>query len=531
MDVLRTLGLRRTPQGERADTRQEQNAAGGYAFVLDDVARLRRFLTLGVDGGTYYAAPRELARENAEVVGRMAHEDPETLVSTIVDVSVRGAAPRQNPALFALAYAASVPESAPLALAALPAVARTGTHLFLFAGYVEQFRGWGRGLRRAVGGWYTSKDADALAYQAVKYRQREGWSHRDLLRLAHPTTASPELRATFDWIVRGAVGDATPTLVEGFMAAQATTDTATWADLVRRHRLSWEMLPDAALSEVAVWDALLDVGVPQTALMRQLPRLTRLGVLPDLGGRTDEVVAQLVDPDRLRSARVHPVNVLVAQRTYASGRSARGAGEWTPSRKVTDALDAAFYAAFGAVEPSGKRTLLAVDVSGSMGASISGMPVTAREASAALALVQLATEPAATAVAFTTGRGGGWNDSTLRPLAISPRQRLDDALRVVDAMPMSGTDCALPMVWANEQGAEVDTFVVYTDNETWAGDVHPHQALAEYRRRSGIEARLVVVGMTATGFSIADPSDAGMLDVVGFDGAVPSLVTEFARGL
>ena len=98
-------------------------------------------------------------------------------------------------------------------------------------------------------------------------------------------------------------------------------------------------------------------------------------------------------------------------------------------------------------------------------------------------------------------------------------------------MPMSGTDCALPMVWASEQGAEVDTFVVYTDNETWAGDVHPHQALAEYRRRSGIDARLVVVGMTATGFSIADPSDAGMLDVVGFDGAVPSLVTEFARGL
>ena len=536
MDVLRTLGLRRTPQSERADSRQERNAAGGYTFVLDDVARLRRFLTLGVDGGSYYAAPRELARENADVVGRLAHEDPATLVSTIVDVSQRGAAPRQNPALFALAYAAAVPESSQLALEALPLVARTGTHLFLFAGYVEQFRGWGRGLRRAVGGWYTSKDAGALAYQAVKYRQREGWSHRDLLRLAHPEAATPELRATFDWIVRGSVGDATPALIEGFVAAQATTDVAAWARLVREHRLSWEMLPDAALGETAVWDALLDVGVPQTALMRQLPRLTRLGMLPDLGGRTDEIVAQLTDGDRLRSARVHPVNVLVAQRTYASGSSARGAGEWSPSRKVTDALDAAFYRAFGAVEPSRRRTLLAVDVSGSMASPISGMPITAREASAALALVQLATEPSATAVGFTaaSGRGaaaGNWHDTALRPLAISPRQRLDDALRVVDAMPMSGTDCALPMVYATEQGLEVDTFVVYTDNETWAGKIHPHQALAEYRRRSGIAAKLVVVGMTATGFSIADPSDAGMLDVVGFDGAVPSLITEFARGL
>lgn len=532
MDVLRTLGLRQTPQGEPADPRQRRNAAGGYAFALDDVARLRRFLMLGVDGGTYYAAARDLARDNAEVVARMAQEDPDTLVSTIVEVSVAGAAPKQNPALFALALAASYPESSGLALAALPRVARTGTHLFLFAAYVEQFRGWGRGLRRAVGSWYTSREADALAYQVVKYRRRDGWSHRDLLRLAHPQTGVPELRDAFDWIARGSLGDHTPVLIEAFVRAQAATDPAEWAALVREHKLSWEMLPDAALGEVGVWDALLDAGVPQTALMRQLPRLTRLGMLPDLGGRTEEVTGQLTDAERLRAGRIHPVNVLVAQRTYASGRSARGAGEWVPSQKVADALDAAFYTAFGAVEPSGRRTLLAVDVSGSMGVPISGMPITAREASAALALVQLATEPSASAVGFTTRPGGrGWHDAALRPLPISPRQRLDDALKLVDEMPMAGTDCALPMVYATEEGLDVDTFVIYTDNETWAGSIHPHQALAQYRRRSGIDAKLIVVGMTATDFSIADPTDPGMLDVVGFDAAVPSLITEFARGL
>jgi 60 kDa SS-A/Ro ribonucleoprotein len=226
------------------------------------------------------------------------------------------------------------------------------------------------------------------------------------------------------------------------------------------------------------------------------------------------------------------VNVLVAQRTYASGRSARGEASWEPSWKIADALDAAFYAAFGAVEPSGKRTLLAVDVSGSMTQSISGLPISAREASAALALVQLATEPSATAVGFTSRYGArSWRESALAPLRISPRQRLDDALRVVDAMPYGGTDCALPMVYATEQQLSVDTFVVYTDNETWAGAVHPHQALAEYRRRSGIDAKLVVVGMTATEFSIADPTDPGMLDVVGFDASVPTLITEFARGI
>jgi len=183
------------------------------------------------------------------------------------------------------------------------------------------------------------------------------------------------------------------------------------------------------------------------------------------------------------------------------------------------------------VQPSGQRTLLAVDVSGSMGVPISGLPITAREASAALALVQLATEPSAAAVGFSTKHGGGWHDSALKPLKISPRQRLDDALRVIDELPMSGTDCALPMLHATEKKLEVDLFVVYTDNETWAGNIHPHQALAAYRRQSGIDARLVVVGMTATEFTIADPTDPGMLDVVGFDAGVPALITEFASGL
>src|SRR5206468_5756068 len=86
------------------------------------------------------------------------------------------------------------------ALDALPKVARTGTHLFLFARYIEQFRGWGRGLRRAVGDWYLDGPVDKVAYQAVKYRQREGWSHRDLLRLAHPATDEAARKALFDWL-------------------------------------------------------------------------------------------------------------------------------------------------------------------------------------------------------------------------------------------------------------------------------------------------------------------------------------------
>ena len=532
-DVLTSFNRRSTPQTSRADKRQVKNHAGGYTFEVTPLERVRRFLVLGTEAGTYYVSPRDLTRDNAEAVVALAETDHRALVDTIVDVSTRGAAPKANPALFALAVAAATGDATEkaYALEQLPKVARTGTHLFLFARYVEQFRGWGRGLRRAVADWYVSKDADQVAFQAVKYRQREGWSHRDLLRLAHPVTLDPATRATFDWITHGTVGDDTPRLIAGFLKAQEPG--ADVPALVREHRLSWEMLPDPALGDAGTWDALLDVGIPQTALIRQLPRLTRLGMLPPMGGRTAEVCAQLVDPARLRSARVHPVNVLVAQRTYAAGHGARGQSTWEPTRQVVDALDAAFYTAFGTVEPAGKRTMLGVDVSGSMGAPIAGMPLSCRDAAAALALVTLATEPDSAAYGFTS-TGGNWfsrHDTGITPLALSPRQRLDDAIRTVSNLPFGGTDCALPMIHARENGLEVDTFVVLTDNETWAGQQHPHQALNAYRQSTSIPARLVVVGMTATDFTIADPTDAGMLDVAGFDTAVPNLISGFSRGI
>lgn len=167
---------------------QVPNSGGGHAWAVDEWSRLRRFLVLGVDGPTYYATERQLVKESAEAVLRCIQIDGARTVDEIVAVSVGGRNPKQQPVVFALAActAADDPVVRARALAALPQVCRTGTQLFLFAGFVEQFRGWGRGLRRAVGDWYVDRDADALAYQLVKYQQRDGWSHRDLLRLAKP---------------------------------------------------------------------------------------------------------------------------------------------------------------------------------------------------------------------------------------------------------------------------------------------------------------------------------------------------------
>jgi 60 kDa SS-A/Ro ribonucleoprotein len=85
------------------------------------------------------------------------------------------------------------------------------------------------------------------------------------------------------------------------------------------------------------------------------------------------------------------------------------------------------------------------------------------------------------------------------------------------------------MLYALERRLAIDTFVIYTDNETWAGTIHPDEALRRYRERMGLPSKLVVVGMTSTGFTIADPNDPGMLDVVGFDAAAPAVIADFSQ--
>lgn len=114
---------------------------------------------------------------------------------------------------------------------------------------------------------------------------------------------------------------------------------------------------------------------------------------------------------------------------------------------------------------------------------------------------------------------GLWRDSTI--IVCSP---------YLMQIPMGNTDCAQPMIYAKQKKLKVDVFIVYTDNETWAGKIHPSKALQQYRRAMEIDARLIVCAMSATSFTIADPSDAGMLDIAGFDSAAPEIIRTFAMG-
>jgi 60 kDa SS-A/Ro ribonucleoprotein len=524
MKYVRHFSTRATPQREPIPgSNQVRNSAGGYAFPVDDWVRLDRYLILGTEGGSYYAGEHQLTRDNAQAVLRAIQADGPRAVSRIRDVSREGRAPRNDPAVFALAMAAKLGDepTRKAAFAAVPDVARTSTHLFQFADAVQAFGGWGRATTRAVAGWYERENVGELAYQAVKYRQRDGWTHADMLRLSHPKAPTQAHRELYAWMVDGIAPNGAEALkqIHGFEQLQRETDAARAARLIVEHRLPWEAVPAELRSSAEVWAALLR-QMPLTAMIRNLATMTRVGLVAPMSEATRMVVDELRNRERIRRARVHPMSILAALKTYERGHGERGKHTWTPVQPVVDALNDAFYLAFDNVEATGKRWLLGVDVSGSMSTgTVGGVAcMTPRVAAAAMALVTAATEPRHVIMAF---------QGKFTPLGISPRERLDDVVRKTNGLPFGPTDVALPMLYAMERNLEVDVFVVYTDSETWYGQVHPVQALQMYRQKSGIAARLIVQAFVANHFSIADPNDAGMLDVVGFDTAVPSLIHDF----
>ncbi|WP_062430846.1 TROVE domain-containing protein [Herbidospora daliensis] len=516
-----------------------ENAAGGVVFEKDLWQRVEDFLILGTTGGTYYVDGGKLTEINVGVLYKALHTDGPRVVEMLTEISTSRPprAPKNQPALFALAaaYARGDEATRRAAKSALPKVARTTDHLATFFGYYKNLGGkrtsrgtspvMGRSLRTALGSWFLQGEPDDVAFKVCKAGQRktpsgESFALRDVLRMAHPAGDSEQRKVLFGWIA-GNVGDdaarAVLPSVDRFLTAKAVTTV----EEATRLDVPWEFLPDAMLTEPKVWDHLVDT-IGLTALLRNLARMTRIGTLVPLGDATRRAAARLTAFHQLRKARVHPLDVWLAMRVYASGQG-RGGTTWTPVPAILDALEEAYEKSFGVVKPTGKKLLLAVDSSGSMTYArcvVGGSPIgTPYEVGSAMA-VMLARIEKGNVHAIEV-------DTAVHRSKVSARTNLRDI--ATWRASGGGTDLSMPFRHLLRERMNVDGVVVFTDNETWAGRGEPADQFDRYRKTVNPQTRLVVAAMTAAGYSIADHTDPNSLNVVGLDASLPMIVNGFVR--
>lgn len=481
------------------------------------------------------------------MLDRFIEADPKRVVDIIVDVSVSGAPLKQSPCIFALARAVSKMTGDPkrdtnnadpvtigraYALEKAPLVLRTLQHVFEFLEYCRRQRGGGPGLHRALTR-AIGDDYNKAEYQFLKYRQRNGWTVRDLLRWARPKATSDEMNGLFAWAVnpqsekaRAAVA-ASPRLAafEKLQAGGLSPDEI--AALVKEHRLTHEQVPNDVLNQPETLKALLP-EMPLTALIRNLRRLTIGGVLNDKTENREQVAtvkAKLENKEAIQKARVHPLRILMADVQYRSGTDRQGRG-YTPSSQALGALENALELSYKALEPMGRNVVVAVDQSGSMGGFYYGGTealggLKPFEAGLALATVYKRTEPACTLLTYDT--------KTVHH-ALSNNVTFNE-LKSKLGCPGGATDCSSPLKWLLNKQDEIDPEVVIliTDNETWAGRTHVVEALTQLRKKSKHPIAFIVAAVTATASTVADPNDPDSLEIVGFDPTVPEAIAAHVK--
>ncbi|XP_060559975.1 RNA-binding protein RO60-like [Ruditapes philippinarum] len=558
-----------------------RNNENAFVFPLKDMQRLLRFLVLGYSGGTYYATESDVQRENIDFIKQLINDGKGVdVITKVTEVNFDRRNLRQDSLLIVLAICARCNDESTKTAAYmhLSKICRTPTHLFQFVEFCEQESrsgtGWGKAHKRAVSEWYTgfAPNPELLARVVTKCKRRNNWSHIDVIRLSHTKTSDPAVGFILRYITKGldkaremyingkritspevlAKLNKLAELIKGIEEAATCINVDQLCHIIRLNKLSWEHCNSDLLKYKDVWLALLP-HMSVEATLRNLGRMTSYGMFAENSEEEQLVLdkilrinttplLQLRDEDMfmneddelfhfiqilqsgIRRNIVHPFSILPPLLQYNAGHGDRSNLSWTPNRRIVQALDDAFHKAFQTIQSSGKKFYLAVDVSDSMSQPVLGSSnIHCLTAAAVMMMVTARTEDHCIIKGFSDG---------MVDIPIESTHSLDIVQRSLDGIPAGETDCSLPMIDAMDKKIkDIDVFVIYTDNETGVGKCHPFYALQDYRKYSGKhDVKLIVCGMSATSFSIADQNDPYMLDVVGFDSAVPSIISRFAIG-
>ena len=505
-------------------------------YTITDEQLVNRFVMLGsVEPRATKGTEPSVITSIVELIKR---DGPGT-VNHIADILLARRATKNKFGLFALALCvvSGNEETKKAAYKILPEVCNIPTDLFVFIGYYESLNkqlfgksGWGNGAKRAVSRWYNDRSVADLVFATTKFKQRDGWSHKDVLRLAHPKPASKDHNTLYQFLTKGKleINETQVDDLKAFERLEATdaihrvSSVEEVCEIVQKHNLAWEHVPSEYLNKPEVWAHLVQ-KMPPKALIRNLAKMTAVGLFDLEGGKYLKlVIDHLTDAKRLNSVRLHPFAVLQAKSQYQQGRGDKGSLVWAPHPKIVAALDKAFTLCYGSITPMNKNVMIGLDVSGSMDQKALGN-MSARLIASTLATALVRTEPDVKVGAFS---------SSFLWLDLKKTDTIDDVIQKTQRLPFLSTDCSLPIKKALAENLQVDAFVIITDNENNPGSGNPSALLEQYRKKHGRDTKLVCICVQGSynTKTIGDPNDPNILEISGFDADTPEIISQFLTG-
>ncbi|KMQ97425.1 60 kda ss-a ro ribonucleo [Lasius niger] len=186
--------------------------------------RLARFLYIGKEYANYqpgyWFAHNYFIIKNVPSIEELADNEEKQLVpiEIIIKAFESNLVPHPETLVFALAICCRQDKSEKLRAAAYENVGKicvSPQDFILFINFASRLcrekelnyvtQGWGNGFRKAVNNWYLSKEPLDLAKCVTKYKSRYGWKHKDIVKMSHPSTNSPEKELVLKYVLYGMV--------------------------------------------------------------------------------------------------------------------------------------------------------------------------------------------------------------------------------------------------------------------------------------------------------------------------------------
>lgn len=512
----------------RSIDNENENCNYNDIFYIDDWSLLERFIILGSEKSCYtssnikYIEVRSLERllNNTNSL-----EEIERIIEWIVEISESGRAPKQEYGIYALSLAARHDNNVrKIVFSKISRFCRTFSTLTQFLSYVgDDYLSWGRSTKRELNKWFIKRSPDELAYQLTKYRNRNGYTPKDILRLVHinPTNLSLKHKQVLEFIVKNKISfdtcnddeydedvDNLRNYLENTLIMKKSNDVNEIVELIKKYKYQWEHIGNQQLlNNAKIWETIIDNNIGATAFIRNLERMIKINV------DSNKIVNKLKNIEWLKRSRMHPIQMLVAYNMLKSKNL---------NNVIINELEKSIIETMKYQRSINKKILIALDVSGSMTyTKCIGTPqLSAMDAACTIALTIANTEPEENVhfVAFS-------ND--IIPINIKPGMLLSEVYNEITPIAFGTTDCSAPFEYALNNDIDVDCIIVITDSETNCNKIPPIDALNKYRNIMNPNAKLIVMAMSSNDISIADPCDQGMLDISGIDTAAYEIMVDF----
>ncbi len=485
------------------------NEAGGKAYELSAHQALAQFAVTGCLNGTFYATDARQLEATLEFAREIALAgDAEFVAKTAIWAREHGFM-KDMPALL-LAFL-TVDHGA-LATQVFDRVIDGGKMLrnfvqILRSGAVGR-KSLGTRPKRLVREWLRKQSDRSLVHASIGNQPSLG----DVLKMVHPKPESPTRSALYAWLCRRPFVDADLPRELQALNAWLADPTRPLPDV------PFQMLAGAHL-DADGWKALArQCTWTQTRI--NLNTFARHGVFEEHD--TAQLLAdRLRDPEAIRKARTFPYQLMTARSNI--------------DRAVPDCIrealaDAIEVAVSENVAALPGKVLVAVDVSGSMHASITGYRRGATSVSrcldvaALMAATVLRRCPRSELLAF---------HDRVQPVRVSGSDPIPVTADRLARLPSGGTRCAAPLEAWNACRTKADLVLMISDNQSWvdANDsgwgTATMKAWLQFKRRNPA-AKLVCLDLQPYRTSQA-PTGVDVLNIGGFSDRVFDVIRAFAQ--